>query len=266
MLSVVRWVLTGAVALGSQACVTVYELEKPEDGLTDFAADKKSALASWSRVLERHVDKEGRVNFAAVRDNPQDLERFVAFISRYSPLKSPQLFPSADEQMAFYLDSYNALAMYGVIRSGIPDGFTTFFKRLAFFKLKEYRIGGDLISLYDYENNTIRGLGEPRVHFALNCMSVGCPRLPQVSYSSGNLQNELDAGAKEFFGSEKYLRVDHNGKVVHVSEILSFFTEDFVNPRVEASLLAYINRYANPKIPEGYTVEFIPYDWNIQRQ
>jgi len=266
MLAVVRWMFAGVVALGSQACVTVYELEKVDDSMTDFAAAKKDALASWSRVLEKNVDKQGRVNFAAVRDNPKDLENFVNFIARYSPLNSPQLFPSADEQLAFYLDSYNALAMYGVIRSGIPDGFTSFFKRLAFFKFKEYRIGGDLISLYDYENNTIRGLGEPRVHFALNCMSVGCPRLPQVSYSSGNLQNELDAGAKEFFSSEKYLRVDHANKTVHVSEILSFFTEDFVNPRVEASLVAFINRYANPKVPEGYNVEFIPYDWNINRQ
>jgi hypothetical protein len=59
-----------------------------------------------------------------------------------------------------------------VIRSGVrPE------QKIRFFLLRKYRVGGEDMSLYALENDIIRPLGEPRVHFALNCMAVSCPRL-----------------------------------------------------------------------------------------
>merc|ERR1712093_826904 len=122
--------------------------------------------------------------------------------------------------MAYYINSYNALAMYGVIEKGIPDGFTSFFSRAAFFKFRDVVIGGKVTNLYDFENDVIRPLNEPRAHFALNCMVKDCPRLPQTPFYAETLDDTLEQATREFFGSKKHFYFDDKRKRVYVSEIL----------------------------------------------
>jgi hypothetical protein len=258
--------ILGTLLFFQASCTTFLGPPAVQEVAASPDQEKSSAVKAWADVLKRHVDGEGQVDFAAVAKQPANLHRFVSFVGKYSPASHPNLFGSPEERLAYYLDSYNALAMYGVIQKGIPEGFTSFFKRASFFKFTEYQIGGKQVSLYDYENDLIRKLGDPRVHFTLNCMSVGCPRLPQYPFMSVPLEAELERAAREFFGSPKHLQVDASSKTVRVSEILSFFTEDFVNPKVAPSLIAYINRYAPNQIPGDYDVSFIPYDWRVNKQ
>jgi hypothetical protein len=219
-------------------------------------------IGAWSSVLSRFVDAEGRVAFDRLKADRGELDKYVAYIAA----TRPDSFPEGNERLAYYLNSYNALAMYGVLEKGIPADLDGTFKRIRFFLLTDYVIGGEEVSLYSYENDTIRKLGEPRVHFALNCMSVGCPRLPQIPFQAASLDAELDRGAREFFNSSKYVQVDEKERVVRVSQILEFFTEDFVNDRQAKSLVEFVNRYREQRIPEDFEVEFIPYDWTINRQ
>jgi hypothetical protein len=212
-------------------------------------------------MLARHVDAQGRVNFAAIAKAPQQLESVVQFIAEESPANHPERYPTANAIKAYHLNAYNALAMYAVVQEGIPNalkGYT--FAR--FFLLNTVNVGGQSQSLYAYENKIIRKLGDPRVHFALNCMSVGCPSLPQQPFSADTLDAQLDKEARAFFAAPKHLRVE--GNTVYVSEILKFFTQDFLD--VAPSLPAYINRYAPSPVPLDAKVQFIPYDWSINRQ
>ena len=219
---------------------------------------------AWARVLNTYVDERGRVDFTSLQANPKDLQTYVDHIAAVSPRSSPGSFPGADAELSYYLNSYNALAMYNVIETGIPFSLAGIFRKFTFFYWKEFNIGGEKLSLYDYENKIIRPLGDPRVHFALNCMSVSCPRLPRVPFSADLLQSQLDAQAWQFFAESGNLRVDHARSIVEVSEILDFYTEDFL--QTDTSLIAYINRYREDQIPDTYTVQFIDYDWTINRQ
>ena len=230
------------VGLSLVACAK--HVAPPEVGIP---ADPKAA---WARVLERHVDAEGRIDFQAVAEGPADLERWVAFVAEISPRSHPQRFATEDDQLAYFIDAYNGLALYGVIRSGVlPE------QKLRFFVLRKYTVGGERMSLYTLENEVIRPFGDARIHFALNCMSVSCPRLPREPWQAERLDRQLDAAAWEFFNSEQHLRVDHVEQVVHLSEILDFYTEDFL---AEApSLIAYVNRYRSEPIPKDYAIEFI---------
>ena len=56
--------------------------------------------------------------------------------------------------------------------AGIPETLAGV-RKIGFFALGKVQVGGEAISLYDYENKVIRPLGDARIHFALNCMSVG---------------------------------------------------------------------------------------------
>src|SRR5918993_756716 len=96
-------------------------------------------------------------------------------------------------------------------------------------------------------------------------LAAGCPRLPREPFTAAGLDAELDREAREFFAEPRNLVVEPERQAFRVSEILSFFTGDFL--AVAPSLPAYINRYRDgPPIPDGYKAEFIDYDWRINNQ
>jgi len=224
------------------------------------------ALDLWSSVLTRFVDEQGRTAFDALAADRSALDEFVAYVERVSPATAPELFPRRADVLAYHLNAYNALTMRGVIDEGVTDGFTSFFKRQFFFRLRKVTVGGQSMSLSTYENEIIRPLGEPRVHFALNCMVRSCPRLPQSAYSADELEAQLEAAAREFLNDPRNVRVEAAAREVWLSSILDFYAEDFAPDGKRESLIAYVNRYRDEPIDAKLAVKFIPYDWTLNRQ
>ena len=218
----------------------------------------------WAAILKQAVDEQGRIDFAGLARKPKRLRTYVSYIGYHAPHNRPDLFPSPDSRLAYYLNSYNALAMYGVVKLEIEDGFESLLDRADFFKLTRYVVGKKWISLLDYENKIIRPLGDPRIHFALNCMVAGCPRLPQVPFQAKHLNRQLENASYEFLNHPRNVRVNKKKEVVYLSEILDFYTDDFLDE--EQTLITYINRYRKTPVPEYYDIEFIPYDWTLNQQ
>ena len=226
-------------------------------------ATESPPYEAWSAVLSEFVDERGQVDFHGLAANRADLDRFVSWIYTRSPESDPALFHDRGAALAFHLNAYNALSMYNVIESGFPhtlDGFA----KVRFFYLARLQVGRRPLSLYDYENKVIRLMGEPRVHFALNCMSVGCPVLPRVPFRAETVETDLQRETVKFMNDERHVRVDEAARTVWLSEIFSFFPEDFLAQL--PSLPAYVNRYRTIKVPEDYVVRFIPYDWTVNAQ
>ena len=221
---------------------------------------------SWKKTLKEYVDDKGRTAFKNLASDHVDLLFYLDYIAKTSPPLNPKRFPGKNHKLAFYINSYNALAMYGILYHKIPKDFNRFIDRARFFKFTEYNIGGMHISLYDYENKVIRPVGDPRVHFALNCMVVDCPRLPDTPFVSDMLDSQLNEASVEFLNDPQKVFVDHSKKEVMVSEILNFYKEDFVNSEQAASLLEYINRFRKEKIPSSYRIGFFKYDWTVNNQ
>lgn len=221
------------------------------------------ALQAWTSVLERFVDHQGRVDFEGVRADPGNLDAYLDCVAGYGPLSSPRDFETRAQRLAYYLNAYNALAMRKVIEFGIPDRITGL-RKLRFFRLSRVRVSGERMSLYTLENDYIRSEGDPRIHFALNCMAASCPRLPREPFSASTLDRDLDQLTRKFFAERRNLRVEHEEQTVWATELLDFFPEDFL---AEApTLIDYVNRYIDPDIPPGYSVEFIDYDWSVNAQ
>jgi hypothetical protein len=136
--------------------------------------------------------------------------------------------------------------------------------KVKFFYSSKLTVGGQPISLYDLENKIVRPMGDPRVHFALNCMVRGCPRLPREPFRADQLDMELEACAQYFLNETRNVQVDADKQTVRFSQILQFYTEDFL--KKAPSLAAYANKYRDSKIPETYKVDFIPYDWILNQR
>ncbi|MGI9274831.1 MAG: DUF547 domain-containing protein [Endozoicomonas sp.] len=219
-----------------------------------------SPQEAWASTLKDYVNDRGQVDFNSLDRNPDKLNAYVHYLSIISPESHPAKFPAKEDRLAYYINSYNALAMYGIIDAGIPESLTGL-QKVQFFYFRKFVLGGREVSLYDYENKVIRPVGDERVHFALNCMSVGCPVLPRQPFYPQTLDKVLEEETRKFFSEERNLRVDDQKQQVWVSEILDFFTEDFA-PSAQA-LIPYLNRYSSRSIPEHYRVRFIPYDWTV---
>ena len=225
-----------------------------------------SALPLWENTLAKFVDEQGRTDFKALANDSADLNEFLSVIAKVSPASNPELFKSQQEVYAYHINAYNALAMWGVIERDIPKNFSSLLKRASFFKFRNVQIGGKKTNLYDYENKVIRPLGEPRMHFVLNCMVRDCPRLPQTVFTAENLEQDLQSAAIEFFNKDKHILLKNDAEEVHLSGIMKFYTKDYVASGKKQDLIAYVNQYSRTPIPETYKVKFIKYDWTINQQ
>ena len=261
--SFVNLVVTAFAALLISGCTTLVQVP---DESNVASVTLIEAEAGYARVLEQHVNERGEVAFEALRDDRSNasglpaLERYVRAIGR----TSLDGFASTDARLAHMINAYNALSMYNVIASGIPETHAGLAK-VRFFVSRQFLIGGKPLSLYAFENDIIRKLDEPRVHFALNCSAVSCPVLPRKMFTAASLNQELDRETRAFFARPENLRVDAASRTILVNEILSFYTEDFA-PRHAPSLIDYAARYVNRELPRDYAIAFTPYDWTVANQ
>jgi len=223
-------------------------------------------LPRWANVLEQFVNEQGQIDFVSLSENTDDLKTFVSAIGKVSPQSNPELFDSQEKVLAYHANAYNALAMIGVIERDIPKNFSSLLKRASFFKLKKVVIGGKKTDLYTYENKVIRPIGEPRMHFALNCMVKDCPRLPRQPFIEQTLEQDLQAAAVEFFNKDKHILINDEDKVLRLSGIMKFYTKDYVASGKKQDLLGYVNQFRENKVPSEYKVKFIKYDWTINQQ
>ena len=219
--------------------------------------------AAWTKVLTRHVDDAGRIDFDSLRQNHADLDRVVAFIAAVDPDSQPQRFPDKRSRLAFYINVYNALTMYRVVQASVPEGLGGLTK-FAFFYLPTFTIGGKSISLHTFKNGVIRPLGQERVHFALSCMAVSCPRLPRVAFSAAALDEQLDTAARTFIGDSRNVWIEHAKREVWLSAIFDFYTQDFLAHA--PSLIAYVNRYRAAQVPADFKVRFLEYHWTVNHR
>ena len=226
----------------------------------------EQAIESWGKVLREFVDEQGRTDFKRLATQREDLDFVVSVIADFGPNSNPAFFDTQEKVLAYHINSYNVLAMHGVIEEGIPKAFNSFFKRAGFFRFRKVRLDGDTTNLYDYENKVIRKFNEPRIHFALNCMVKDCPRLPREPFREDRLETQLESAAREFFDKDTHFFRNVAKSEVWVSEILDFYTEDFAPSGKANDLIPFINHYVDDKIPPGWRVKFIDYDWTINQQ
>lgn len=225
-------------------------------------ANEVQAEAAWARVLDRFVDGRGAVDFKALAVDRGDLDRMLRHVAD-TPLNS---FAGARARLAHMINAYNALSMANVIDSGLPATHAGFVAKLRFFVLSKQIIGGEARSLYAFENDIIRpftrAIGEPRVHFALNCSALACPALPRQPFRAATLDADLARETRAFFSRPENLRVDDAAREIWLSELLNFYPEDFV-PAHGSSLIDYVNRALGLSLPLDYAVRFTPYDWTV---
>ena len=235
----------------------------------------------WDALLKKHVVLVGGGNASLVRyaDFAKDRGPLQVYLDALSAVTEPEFGGwTAKQQMAFLINAYNAftveliLAHYPVksIKDIGNDLFSNRWKR-KFFKL----LGHDA-HLDQIEHEMLRKPGrydDPRVHYAVNCASIGCPMLREEAYVPERLEAQLEQQAVRFLSDRSRNRVNAQGRL-EVSKIFDWFKEDWTSGyQGIRSREQYFARYATllsdnaehqKLVAEGKApLAFLDYDWTL---
>jgi uncharacterized protein DUF547 len=261
----------GVVTLLTCSC-SIIQVEAPTG---EKPRDSKGAFshADFEAVLKRVVDDKGRVDYESLRVDHKQLDRYLGSLAETSPEKDPDLFPTREHRLAYWLNAYNAFVLKGVIEKGITDSVgDSLPKRASFFELTKYIAGGEKMSLRSLENDKVRkGFQDARVHFALNCASASCPRLRPEAFRAETLDQVLEDAAREFVSETRNVQVEPTTGRATLSKIFEWYEEDFLEhaKRKEVSnptIRDAINLWRKDKIPTKGENVFSEYDWSLNAQ
>jgi hypothetical protein len=214
----------------------------------------------YAGLLKKYV-KEGVVDYKGFKNEEAKLDQYLKILEKTDTKKL-----SRDEQFAFYINAYNAWTIK-LILSGYPGiksikDLGSIFKSP--WKKKICRIDGDIITLDHIEHDILRPrFKDPRVHFAINCASKGCPPLRSEPYRGDVLDQQLDEMAGAFINDPRHNRLE--GQKLYVSSIFKWFKEDFNN-----DIVGFFLKYAQGDLKkeldsnrEKINIKYLTYDWSL---
>jgi len=235
----------------------------------DPASTVRVDHAAWGRFLALYVvpgsDGINRVAYGLVA--AEDRARLDAYIDGLATVAVGTL--NRDEQLAYWINLYNALTVRVVLDHYPVDSIRDIDISPGFFAdgpwgKKLVRVDGEEISLDDIEHRILRPIWrDPRIHYAVNCASLGCPNLQPFPYEAATVSRMLEAAARVFIASDR--AVFFEGDKLGVSKIYDWFADDF--GRTDAEVIAHIAQYAPPELNKrlaGQTdIDMYRYDWQI---
>jgi hypothetical protein len=222
-------------------------------------------------LLRRHVDANGLVDYRAWQASATDRRALQAYLVSLSRA-SGQRNSTPNAQLAFWINAYNALTLEGILQVYPTTSIRKHTSKIAGYNIWEdlpLLVGGQPVSLDAMEHRVLRKLGEPRIHFAIVCASVGCPRLRNEAYTADRLHEQLADNARDFFSRRQNLRIDVSGRTLHMSPLLDWFGKDFGRTQKDRlqALEPYLPSAAQQLIRRGtINVKYVEYNWSLNDQ
>ena len=137
-----------------------------------------------------------------------------------------------DDKLAFYFNAYNANIINGVLAAYPTKSVRDIAPLFGFFTQARLTVGGEKMSFNHLEKDLIHALGEPRMHFALNCASASCPPLRPHAFTAGKLSADLDELTTAFLNNNPHgVEIGKDGKSADVSKIFDWYGGDFAGGR-----------------------------------
>ncbi len=245
--------------------------------------------AAWTALLKKHVvltdgGKSSQVRYGGFQQDRAVLKSYLGALSKVTQQEFNGWAKA--QQAAFLINAYNAYTVEKIL-SRYPDIRSIWDFGKVFgnpFKDRFFTLLGREFSLDQIEHETLRKPGaydEPRVHFAVNCASIGCPMLREEAYVAGRLDAQLEEQARRFLSDRSRNRYNAEERRLEVSKIFDWFKEDWtsgyrgfdgksapVRSREQyfagyAALLADRPEHRKLVDEQKAAIRFLDYDWNL---
>lgn len=266
-ISVVMMGLLAIGAISPSSAATVAEMFGKSNAASTVVVDH----SAWTKLLSTYVvaspDGINRVRYADFKkEGHQGLK---AYVKSLEAVEVAGL--SRNEQWAYWANLYNAKTIDIVLDAypvksikdiSLGGGLVAAFSGGP-WKAKVLKVAGQDLSLDDIEHGLLRPVfKDPRVHYSVNCASIGCPNLMREALTGAKLDAQLDAGAKDYINNPRGISV--SGGQVTASSIYKWFAEDFGGP---AGAIAHARGYAEPalkqKLESITTISGYDYNWSL---
>jgi hypothetical protein len=188
--------------------------------------------SAWDRFLNRYLvtDHPSGINRVEYGDvTAADKQMLGSYLDSLQQVRVSQL--NRNEQKSYWINLYNAATLDIVLDHYPVSSITKINLSSGLFskgpwEAKILKIEGEEVSLNDLEHRILRPIWkDPRVHYAVNCASIGCPNLQDRAYTSENTEVLLEKGAREHINHPR--GVTFEGKKLVLSSIYDWFQEDF---------------------------------------
>ena len=235
--------------------------------------------APLDHVLKTYVNAIGEVDYAALKKNPDELDRYVETLVATSPANRPDLFPAREDRLAYWLNAYNAFVLQAVAASYPVKSVRKLGFLYGFFWRRKFVAGGQQMTLNHLEDQLIRKqFRNPRIHFVLVCASLSCPFLLRQALVGHALEPQLETSARRFVNQSRNFTIDAASNRVFLSgvyKLRNYDDKDFLpgirrrNPGKKITMLHYLRRYLSPENLKALDalkkpkITFYKYDWSI---
>lgn len=221
--------------------------------------------SAFNTLLAAHVNFDaGRVDYAGLKKDEPALDAYLAEIAKVDMETYDR-----NEKMAILINAYNGYTLKLILEN--YPGVKSIRDLKEPWKTVRYNVGGEKVSLDNIEHNILRPIfKDPRIHFAVNCASVGCPALAEFAYTGDDLEAQLEKAMKRTVASDRYVQVKSDK--LYVSSILKWYGEDFTKadwkPRAD-TIPAFLASYGEGDVgkflkenPDA-KLNFLDYSWAL---
>jgi hypothetical protein len=253
--------LTHTILLSTLLTVSVFTVPTPNSpapAMTVAAVDH----GAFDKLLKKHVNDNGRVNYKGFKADEKELGEYLAMLAKTTP-------SGKNEEMAYWINAYNAYTIQLILnhypvksikdigpKNQIPFVNTPWARKF-------FTINGNKMSLDNIEHGILRKkYDDARVHFALVCASISCPRLRNEAYTAAKLDAQLDDQGRDFLNDPTKNKPGKDA--AQLSSYFKWYSGDWKDNG--QSVVKWVNRYANTKITDQTSISYLDYNWNLNEQ
>lgn len=213
----------------------------------------------YGELLKKYV-KDDVVDYQGLKAEEAKLDQYLNLLDGTKPDQLPR-----DEQLALYINAYNAYTLKLILKNYPVDSIKDIGGWFSGpWKIRFCKIGGKTLTLDEVEHDIIRPrFKDPRVHFAVNCASKGCPPLRSEPYQGSILNEQLDASTRDFLNNPERNRLE--GNTLYVSKIFKWFADDFKGDVVGFFLTHAEEDLKNRLLAkrDQIEIEYLHYGWGL---
>lgn len=227
----------------------------------------------WQTLLDRYLKPHStginRFNYGDLKDSSGDMAALDAYLDRLQEIDPRSLIRS--EQKAYWINFYNALTIKVVTDAypvdTIKDIHEGWLPKTGPWGDVHATVAGQEITLDNIEHGILRPIWrDPRIHYGVNCASLGCPNLSTTAFTAANTDELLDAAAREYVNHPRGVDFVDEDFVV-VSSIYKWFVSDFggTEETVRAHLIQYAEDDLAARLRRFEGAMDYEYDWSLNR-
>ncbi len=220
----------------------------------------------WNEFLSSYVHEEEGLNYFGYEEvSDSDKERLNQYIKMLESIIVRELTP--EQQFAYWVNFYNSVTIKVVLDHYPVESIreiSSGLLRRGPWKEKLVEVEGMELSLDDIEHEILRPIFEDnRIHYAVNCASIGCPNLQDQAFTSDNLESLLDFAARQYVNHPRGVFIE-DGELF-LSSIYDWYAEDFGDN--DREIIGHLLQYANVELAvQLMTFDEISdydYDWDL---